>query len=504
MDKIHVENDAAYTTWLEKRFDEILSDLKVSSDERRKVRSLLAPLRNKNSVTHLHYQHSLRVALLLELIAKFMNLDVKALVYAGVFHDIGKTQAPISTLEKTSGWTAKDTRVMKAHVMDSYRLLRGTFDFTAEVILWHHRFQVNGYPSKLPKKSHSFSRATEALITFYGRMLALADCYDALHRANDKFGGAKLSAAQIKEKMLVLNPDLRRLIEDLYDADIFMEEDEQQDERHLDVLYKIAWENQKDVRTPRETGRQVMLACALEPLSDKTGCTTRHRNVSRHLKLEYFVIGGINIGEAFEDLARSVRQHSVDGQPPIYHFALRAQKESLRNRGGGRINHGIIELLIPVVASQHLFDLSSTMKTEDILQKAVAVLRATTREDVDRLVEMKQLVHVLSNYTDRKIAKHPKATNVLRYYEEDLAVSAGKPTSIAHNSEFVQGFPTVKCIYKAIIDSHLSGLGNKVAEAYQRACCLHDEKVGRGFLADCVAVALYLCLSQHKQIKFTD
>ena len=40
-----------------------------------------------------------------------------------------------------------------------------------------------------------------------------------------------------------------------------------------------------------------MLACALEPLSDKSGCTTRHRDISSYQKLEYFVAGAINIGE---------------------------------------------------------------------------------------------------------------------------------------------------------------------------------------------------------------
>jgi HD-GYP domain-containing protein (c-di-GMP phosphodiesterase class II) len=56
----------------------------------------------------------------------------------------------------------------------------------------------------------------------YGRILAIADVYDALHRKNSKYGESKyLTDEEIKQKMLEGNTDRVDLIEDLYEAGIF-------------------------------------------------------------------------------------------------------------------------------------------------------------------------------------------------------------------------------------------------------------------------------------------
>jgi len=59
------------------------------------------------------------------------------------------------------------------------------------------------------------------MIALYGRILAIADCYDALHRVNDKFGTVQaLTGEDIKEKMFQFNPDQRVLLNELYEANI--------------------------------------------------------------------------------------------------------------------------------------------------------------------------------------------------------------------------------------------------------------------------------------------
>ncbi|HEU5114786.1 MAG TPA: HD domain-containing protein [Candidatus Paceibacterota bacterium] len=189
----------------------------IPDPQQRAISGFLAPLRIKDPAT---YEHSLRVGLLARRIAAFMHLDGKAGFYAGLLHDVGKTLTSLSTLQKTDGWTPADAEEIKSHVMDGHRFLRGTFDFTAEVILWHHRFQPGAYPETLPSSLHRYSPGTQILIPVYGRILSIADSFDAAHRGNDRFGGAALNGEDIKRKMLEWNKDQAILIKDLYESGI--------------------------------------------------------------------------------------------------------------------------------------------------------------------------------------------------------------------------------------------------------------------------------------------
>lgn len=207
---------------IEERLGWAFDELDIPSDRREAVRAFLQPLKVKDRAT---YEHSIRVGLLTRHIGRFMHLDEKALFYAGLLHDVGKAQTRLEILQKTEGWTPADTDEIKQHVLDGYRLLRGHFDFTGDIILWHHRFQAGGYPEELPADLHAYSEGTKAMITLYGRILALADCFDALHRNNEKFGGKQsLTGERVRERMLALNDDQRALIEKLFAAGVFTTE----------------------------------------------------------------------------------------------------------------------------------------------------------------------------------------------------------------------------------------------------------------------------------------
>ncbi|MFA5126548.1 MAG: HD domain-containing protein [Patescibacteria group bacterium] len=202
--------------------DRVLADmdeLQIGPDKRQAVQIYLDLIKVKHQGS---YEHSLRVGLIARQIAKFMGIDEKALLYAGLLHDIGKAAVPISTLAKTEGWTDQDTALVQGHVKKSYELLRDEFDFTAEVVLRHHLSQAKPYPTELPDYLHKYGEDTVGLIKEYGRVLALADVYDALHRINDKHGVKRaLSGQEIYEQMLVLNPDRTELVEQLYGAGVF-------------------------------------------------------------------------------------------------------------------------------------------------------------------------------------------------------------------------------------------------------------------------------------------
>ena len=263
------------------------------------------------------------------------------------------------------------------------------------------------------------------------------------------------------------------------------------------LIYDSATKKTPKKRIPREIRRAVNLSCALEPLSEKLGCTTRSSDVSPYLKLEYFISSAINIGDAFEDLA--IRISEEKGQPKkIYDLAFHAQEDCIRNRAGGRINQGIIELLVPIVSAQMIYDIDFKKTTEEILEDAKIVMKRTSREDVDELIQMKRLAFDMSAYHDRVIPIYPGVENVYDYYSVDFN-NSGKATSRKHNEEFIRGFPTVKELYQLIRASNKISLNSRVEEAYSIVRSSLHENVGKGKLtADHVAAALYLLFSENK------
>jgi response regulator RpfG family c-di-GMP phosphodiesterase len=211
---------------LETQLDNEFNLLGIDEKNRISVCSFLALIRLKDKPT---YMHSIRVGLLGSKIARENpSMDPRALFFPGLLHDIGKITVDPSVLKKTKDFGEADMEKMRSHCVSSYQILRGVHDFSAEVALRHHYFQKNGYPKDLPELHTSFSRATETLINYYARILALADSYDAASsRANNKFGNEcrYLTSEEVRNFMFRENPDQKRLLEHLYNKHIFGDRD---------------------------------------------------------------------------------------------------------------------------------------------------------------------------------------------------------------------------------------------------------------------------------------
>ena len=485
---------------LEDELDGVFAELGVSRENQESIMNYLKILKTKDEET---YEHSIRVGLLGTRVARYMHLEPKALLFAGTLHDVGKSLIDREILKKTEPFTEKNMEAMEKHAEYTYNLLKDVHEFSAEVALRHHRYQENEYPKRLPKSKKQFSLSTKVMIDFFARILSLVDFYDAItYRSNDKYSkNGKLTKEEAKSILLMKNPDQRKLIEEFYTNGIFGEQKENGDKILLvdDHLYDSIWKGWNGKRNPKETRRFITLACALEPLSDKIGCTTRTTDISRHLKLEYFITGAINIGDAFEDLSKKVLEKGH--QPPlIYDLAYQAQADCKKNREGGRINQGIIEMLVPIVTAQMIFDFEYKLSAEEILIKAKGVMQNTSPEDVQELIKMKKLAYELCEYKDREVPQYGEVTNVYDYYLKDLQNSK-RPISIKHNEEFVLGFPTIKKIYNIIIDSNKRGFNRKVEEAYAQIRKSEHSEVSVGLTADCTAVGIYLILSHHPRDK---
>lgn len=183
-------------------------NLNVAEKDLQDVIAMLAPLGTKGEAGRFHRDHSIRVGLLASKIGVALDLDAKALFFAGLLHDVGKALVPCCTLSATTHWTAEDQVAMEQHVLDGFRLLRDRFDFSAHVIVWHHKFQTRGYPKELPAALQPFSEETLDKAREYGKLLMVADVFDAMHRVNTATGGKALTAEEIREQMLKLQPEL--------------------------------------------------------------------------------------------------------------------------------------------------------------------------------------------------------------------------------------------------------------------------------------------------------
>ncbi len=205
---------------LEGRVRVVFNELEIEAEIKAAVLLLMAPLRNSGPVAYEHYEHSLRVALVIRAIARFLQLNERVAFYSGLLHDVGKASIDPDVLGKTGSWSRSDALVMEVHPVISWCMLHELFDFIAEIIVRHHWFQQGrSYPASLPEPSREFSQSDLEEIGLYARLLALVDTYDAMHRL-DKRGGRPLTGEEIKDRLLQANPDWSCVIDQLYNIGV--------------------------------------------------------------------------------------------------------------------------------------------------------------------------------------------------------------------------------------------------------------------------------------------
>ena len=140
------------------------------------VRALVAAIDAKDTYTR---GHSERVAWLGRALGAAVGLgkdELDALHLCGLVHDVGKIGIPEAILRKPSRLTDEEYDVIKTHPATGCRILDGVQQLSGlldGVRSHHERWDGGGYPDGL---------AGEA-IPFFGRLLAVADAYDAMRSA---------------------------------------------------------------------------------------------------------------------------------------------------------------------------------------------------------------------------------------------------------------------------------------------------------------------------------
>src|SRR6185436_153659 len=120
--------------------------------------------------------HSERVALLSRLLAKeagYPEQLVERVYMAGLLHDVGKIGVPEAVLQKSGKLTDEEFAQIKKHPEIGARILRDIKqieDIIPGVMHHHERYDGKGYPSGLAGEN----------IPLMGRIICLADCFDAM------------------------------------------------------------------------------------------------------------------------------------------------------------------------------------------------------------------------------------------------------------------------------------------------------------------------------------
>ncbi len=494
-------------TILEQRVEEAFRYLGIPQDKKEIVKAFFTILKAKDKPT---YYHSLRNSLYGIELAEMLHLNPIPLFYGGGLHDVGKIVVPEEGVCKTENFGPVDRKKMSVHSLRSYQLLRDIFWFTSEIVLRHHTFAgPNGYPKVLPKGKYDISRATQFLIEHYARVLAVIDFYDsASTRENEQWGepGKKVlpSPEQVKGLLIKFNKDQERMINAAYERGIFGRPIEEvfgkpRDGIHPDMdVHRLVTLHEQTAPLPERVARRVMLACAMEPLPNKEGCTTRYIDIKDSKTLEMFVAGAVNVGFPFMHMADYLEtRKSPKG---AYQFMKHAQIESKELRAGGKINQGMLEFITPLVIAQVLTDPGCKGNPYDLFDKAVELLKDTEKEDVRELIAMK----IIGNKESRVEHKYPvrehDVENVFDYYSRELDIekAEGKPTSIYHNRQFVEGFPEIKKAFEIFLNSKNQKFAGRVEEAYDAIMKENKCRIGVGLAADFIAAMLYVAFSYSK------
>lgn len=123
------------------------------------------------------YYHSINVGVLAAMIGVRLKLPVaklRDLSIAGLLHDIGKIEIPISIIDKPGPLTDEEFALVKEHPSRAVDRLKDTREYSADALdgiaAHHEMYAGGGYPKELAGSD----------IPFFGRILAVADVYDAL------------------------------------------------------------------------------------------------------------------------------------------------------------------------------------------------------------------------------------------------------------------------------------------------------------------------------------
>lgn len=207
---------------LEENLKEVMDRFGIDKRQKKSLDYFLGLIKQKDQKT---YEHSVRVSLLGVKAAESLGLEAKTLFYAGLLHDLGKVVVDDKIVQKEGKYTKEEMEKMRKHPIYGYYLLEKIHNFSAQILIWHHRFNKEPYPKELPESDVPYSQETRKLIKRYGKILAIIDFYDAaLNRHDRKFdSGEKPGPAEVRRRLTEYyqkKKGFKELIDKLYQTGV--------------------------------------------------------------------------------------------------------------------------------------------------------------------------------------------------------------------------------------------------------------------------------------------
>lgn len=141
--------------------------------------SVFDMLHNMRQYDDFTYMHSMNVALISNVFAKWLGLskkDVEIATMGGLLHDIGKLKIPDNIMRKPDRLSPAEYNIIKTHSLQGYNILKDKKidENIKQCALMHHeRCDGTGYPLGLVGEK----------INSFAKIVAIADVYDAMTAA---------------------------------------------------------------------------------------------------------------------------------------------------------------------------------------------------------------------------------------------------------------------------------------------------------------------------------
>lgn len=135
-----------------------------------KMLVFLIDFRSEHTVTH--SVNTIAIALSVARYFKLSDADQAKICLGALLHDVGKIAIPVDILECPGQLTAEQMKIMRTHVAETEKIIRGIVpDEICEIAIRHHeKLDGSGYPRHL--------KAEE--LDFLQRIVAIADIVSAL------------------------------------------------------------------------------------------------------------------------------------------------------------------------------------------------------------------------------------------------------------------------------------------------------------------------------------
>lgn len=159
--------------------DEVLQFIDILLENENGYLSVFDMLHNLRMNDDLTYAHSINVALMCNVFARWLHMtaeETKLATLCGLLHDIGKIRVPVEIIGKPGKLTESEYEQVKKHTVEGYNILKrySIPDSIKNSALMHHeRCDGSGYPLGLKNSK----------IDTFAKMVAIVDVYDAMTSA---------------------------------------------------------------------------------------------------------------------------------------------------------------------------------------------------------------------------------------------------------------------------------------------------------------------------------